>query len=82
MALIERGLDTNSIKDDRLFLDTMKYGMALVGAGLGFFIGILLESSGYFRSDIEMPLYFAPIFICSGLSLIIFYRVFRERFKE
>ena len=82
MALIERGMDPNTVKDERLFLDAMKFGMALIGGGIGFFIGTVLEDARIFNSDIELPLYFAPVFICCGIALVIFYKTFGNRYKN
>ena len=82
MALIERGMDPGSLKDERFFLDAMKFGLALIGGGIGFFIGIVLEDARIFDGDIELPLYFAPIFICCGIGLIIFYKIYRKKYRD
>ena len=82
MALIDKGMDPSDMKDERYFLDAMKFGMALIGAGIGYFIGIFLDNSGYFGRGIEMPLYFAPIFVCCGIGLIIFYKSYGNRYKN
>jgi formate-dependent nitrite reductase membrane component NrfD len=81
MALIERGEDVRKIFDQRTSLDALKIGMALVGAGIGFFTGVWLEDSRIFSSHIELPLYFAPIFIFTGLGLVIFYKMFGKQYK-
>lgn len=81
MALIERGDDVKKIFDRRAVLDALKFGMALIGAGTGFFIGVILEDSGIFSSKIELPLYFAPIFVCTGIGLILFYKLFGDKYK-
>ncbi|MCE7992041.1 MAG: hypothetical protein HEP71_08675 [Roseivirga sp.] len=81
MALIERGEDVKQIFDKRAALDALKLGMALVGAGIGFFIGMMLEDSRVFNSDIELPLYYAPIFVCTGIGLILFYKLFGDKYK-
>lgn len=82
MAMIEKGLEPSLIKDERFFLDAMKFGLAAIGAGLGFFAGMILETSKIFHSDIELPLYYAPIFIFIGIGLIIFYKVFGKRYRS
>ena len=82
MALIDRGMDPNTIKDERIFLDSIKFGLVLIGGGIGFFIGILIENAELFDSDIELPLYYAPIFICCGIGLIIFYKIYGHRYRK
>lgn len=81
MALIDRGEDVKKIFNQRMTLDMVKLGMAGVGAGLGFLTGILLDDARVFDPDIEMPLYYAPIFFFTGLSLLIFYKIFGDKYK-
>ena len=78
MAMLEKGMDPSEYCD-HMFLEALRLGMALVGAGIGFFIGLGLETSGFFPSKIELPLYFAPILICMGIALILFYKVYRNK---
>jgi len=80
MALIERGEDVKKIFNKRSMLDAVKLGMAGIGAGLGFLTGVILEDSNIFHSGIELPLYYAPIFLYSGLSLLLFYRLFGNKY--
>lgn len=82
MALIERGEDVKKIFDNRQTLDIIKFGMAFIGGGIGFLVGAWLEDARYFNSDIEMPLYHAPIFVCVGLSLILFYRFYGKKYRN
>ncbi len=82
MAMIDRGMDPNTIKDERLFLEALKFGLVLIAGGIGFFIGVLLEDAQLFSSKIELPLYFAPIFVLCGISLILFYKMFGKRYKN
>jgi hypothetical protein len=77
MAMLEKGMDPSEYCD-HMYLEALRLGIAMVGAGIGFLIGLGLETSGLFPSKIELPLYFAPILICMGTGLIIFYKVFRN----
>ena len=79
MALIERGEDVKKIFNKRSLLDTIKLGMAAIATGLGFLTGVYLEDQRWFGGDIELPLYFAPIFLYTGLSLVLFYKVFGKK---
>lgn len=81
MALIERGEDVRKIFNQRLILDVIKLGMAAIGVGLGFLTGIWLDDARIFDPDIELPLYYAPIFLFTGLSLVLFYKLFGNKYK-
>lgn len=76
MALLEKDLNPTAL-GRHTFMEALRIGMAMVGAGIGFFIGIVLEVSQGFPEQIELPLYFAPVLICMGIALILFYRFFR-----
>ncbi|WP_346752795.1 DUF6249 domain-containing protein [Splendidivirga corallicola] len=78
MVMLEKGMDPADYCN-HIFQEALRLGAAMLGAGIGFFIGVWLESSNIFPSQIEMPLYFAPILICTGTALIIFYKVFRNK---
>ena len=82
MAMIEKGLTPESTSGPQVLLDTLKIAFGFVGAGIGFLVGISLENSKMFDSSIELPLYFAPILICSGFSLAIFYGIFKNKLKD
>ena len=81
MAMIEKGMKPES-SCTQFFLDTLKLAFGIVGGGIGFILGVILESSGFFDSSIELPLYFAPILICVGLSLALFYSLYRNHLKK
>ena len=82
MAMIEKGMDPGQSSDAFMLLDTLKFAFGIVGVGIGFFIGSVIESARFFHSSIELPLYFAPVMICCGLSLGLFYMIFKNHLKK
>ena len=75
LALLEKGLDPKDYIKDRFFLNTAKAGMFLLGAGLGFLLAVLIDE--YVLIGIDNPgIYPACIFICTGISLVIYYKIF------
>jgi len=74
MALIESGTSADIFAEKQLDnkYNALKWGMLFVGAGVGFYIGILSET--WFR--IEEGLGAAPLtFVGGGIGLILFYTV-------
>lgn len=81
MAMIEKGMKPET-SGSQFFLETLKLAFGFVGGGVGFLLGVTLENSGFFDSSIELPLYFAPILICTGLSLALFYSIYKNHLKK
>lgn len=80
--MIEKGMDPDQSSDPHLLLDTLKFAFGIVGAGIGFLIGSTIETSKFFDPSIELPLYFAPVMICCGLSLGLFYQIHKKYLKK
>jgi hypothetical protein len=87
MAMIEKGLDPK-IKRQRSApapFRNLKWGLVLVGAGLGLFLAYLLDNfmlynvhrqfPNDFDNGANVPIYFALIAIGGGVGLIISYRI-------
>jgi hypothetical protein len=92
MAMIEKGLDPH-FKPERprpAPFRSLKWGLLLVGAGLGLFLAYLLDHTFLYRFGHEIgrfdggewentganvPIYFAMIAIGGGLGLITSYRI-------
>jgi hypothetical protein len=92
MSMIEKGLDPN-IKPERprpAPFRSLKWGLLLVGAGLGLFLAYLLDNTllyhvGHYTSKWDdgeyrvnganVSIYFALIAIGGGLGLITSYRI-------
>jgi len=75
MALIEQGKDVKEIFDKRAVLEVLKGAYMALATGIGFFTGVWLESAEIFDAGIELPLYFAPITLFVGISLLLFYKL-------
>lgn len=85
MAMIEKGINTN-IKPERprpAPFRNLKWGLLLVGAGLGLFLAYLLDNTilyniGHDHGELNggnTAVYFAMIAIGGGLGLITSYRI-------
>jgi hypothetical protein len=75
MALIEKGADASLFKIPKEPISfkkfPIKFGMFLVGIGLGIFIGVMLDSTGIVHQ--EEPMYAGSIIFFGGLGLVAGY---------
>ncbi|MBB6499514.1 DUF6249 domain-containing protein [Pedobacter cryoconitis] len=75
MALIERGINPNEgASAPKPFL-SLKFGLLLVGLGLGFLVSLIGTISFNLHSDQEVAVYFGCIAIFGGLGLICSYAI-------
>ncbi|HTJ11915.1 MAG TPA: DUF6249 domain-containing protein [Dinghuibacter sp.] len=96
MAMIEKGMDPR-IKHARprpAPFRNLKWGLLLVGAGLGLFLAYLLDNFVLFRvghyedvvrheaNGANVPIYFALIAIGGGLGLISSYRIEKKELLD
>jgi hypothetical protein len=99
MAMIEKGLDPK-LKPERprpAPFQNLKWGLLLVGAGLGLFAAYLLDNTllyhvghyadkwddGRFRADgANVSIYFALIAIGGGLGLITSYKIEKKELLD
>jgi hypothetical protein len=70
LAMIEKGADASLFKHERNPLGALKWGMLLVGVGLGIVMGNVMETAGVLNEEVAYP---AMIAFCGGLFLVIFY---------
>ncbi|QQL49044.1 DUF6249 domain-containing protein [Mucilaginibacter ginkgonis] len=77
MALIERGMDPRRYKSQSAPYQNLKWGLLLIGSGLGLFLAYALDSWHVFSTPGEdnPSIYFALIAIFGGLGLFQSYRV-------
>ena len=80
MAMIERGMDPRKYKPQTAPYHNLKWGLLLIGCGLGLFLAYLLDHSLFAKMN-EMDdsgnvaIYFALIAIFGGLGLFVSYRI-------
>ncbi len=93
MAMIEKGLDPK-LKHDRrpVPFRNLKWGLLLVGSGVGLFLAYLLDNFVLFNmrtatpheynDGANAPIYFALIAIGGGIGLITSYKIERKQIPD
>jgi hypothetical protein len=69
-ALIEKGLNASIFETQVRSLGSLKWGLLLVGIGVGIILGKIL---GAYTALEEEPAYFSMICLFGGLALIIYH---------
>ena len=92
MAMIEKGMDPKLNANRPAPYRNLKWGLLLVGAGLGLFLAYLLDNFILYRvshnshfdydSGANVPIYFALIAIGGGLGLILSYRIEKKELLD
>lgn len=77
MALIEKGGDANIFNRKTNAYPNLRYGLLLIGAGIGLLLGGFLANMGVVE---EPAAYFSMLFVFGGLGLFLSY--FLERKAE
>ena len=76
MAMIERGMDPRRYKPQSAPYQNLKWGLLLIGSGVGLFLAYLLDHLAFQRMDDDnVAIYFALIAIFGGLGLFLSYRI-------
>jgi hypothetical protein len=75
MAMIERGMDPRRYKPQSAPFQNLKWGLLLIGAGLGLFLAFMLDKISFSNLDDTEAIYFSLIAIFGGLGLFISYRI-------
>lgn len=75
MAMIERGMDPRRYKPQSAPYQNLKWGLLLVGAGLGLFIAFLFDRLAFREQHDNEAIYFSLIAIFGGLGLFISYLI-------
>jgi hypothetical protein len=72
LAMIERGMDPRRYKVQSAPYQNLKWGLLLLGAGLGLFISVILVSTclAHMDDDTKPGVFFSLIAIFGGLGLI------------
>ena len=84
MAMIEKGINIGTIKAQPQPYKNLKWGLLLIGAGLGLFLAFLLDQTVFkiaegLSNDRNIPIYFALIAIFGGLGLFISYIIEKKQ---
>jgi hypothetical protein len=83
MAMIERGMDPRSYKAHPAPYQNLKWGLLLIGSGLGLFLAYLLDSTVFVNSrDENEAIYFGLVAIFGGLGLVLSYRVEKKELYD
>ena len=83
MAMIERGMDPRRYKPQSAPFQNLKWGLLMIGAGLGLFLAFVLDRSVFESSRYENEaIYFALIAICGGLGLFASYRIEKKELQN
>ncbi len=84
LAMIEKGMNPKQFANRPAPYRNLKWGLLLVGAGLGFFIAYLLDNfllykishtDNWGNNGANLPVYFALVAIGGGLGLIQSYKM-------
>ncbi|RYG01377.1 MAG: hypothetical protein EOO07_34255 [Chitinophagaceae bacterium] len=77
MAMIERGMDPRTVKPQSAPYQNLKWGLLLIGAGLGLFLASILSNTLFngIIDDENPSIYFGLIFLFGGLGLFISYTI-------
>ncbi|MCY7410195.1 MAG: hypothetical protein LH473_07970 [Chitinophagales bacterium] len=82
MAMIERGIAPVEPDKRSRPLITLKFGLILLGVGVGLFFAFFLTTYVLHTSEEQSPaIYFGMIGICGGLGLVISY-LFEKSHEE
>jgi hypothetical protein len=83
MAMIERGMDPRSYKAQPAPYQNLKWGLLLIGAGLGLFLAYLLDRTVFVSTrDENEAIYFGLIAIFGGLGLVLSYRIEKKELYD
>ncbi|RYU88021.1 hypothetical protein EWM62_16020 [Mucilaginibacter terrigena] len=83
MAMIERGMDPRSYKAQPAPYQNLKWGLLLIGAGLGLFLAYLLDRTVFANTENNNEaIYFGLIAIFGGLGLVLSYRIEKKELYD
>ena len=90
LAMIEKGMNPKQFANRPTPYRNLKWGLLLVGAGMGLFLAYLLDNfvlykvghGSAFNDETNIPIYFALIAIGGGLGLISSYRIEKKELLD
>lgn len=75
MAMIERGMDPRLNKPQSAPYQNLKWGLLLIGSGLGLFIAYVLDHRVFTDEDHHFAIYLSLIGVFGGLGLFLSYLI-------
>jgi hypothetical protein len=76
LSMIERGMDPRSYKPQSAPYQNLKWGLLLIGSGVGLFLAFILDHTIFrYMDDEAFFLYVALIAIFGGAGLVLSYRI-------
>ena len=83
LAMIERGMDPRRYKPQSAPFQNLKWGLLLIGAGVGLFLAFVLDRTLFSSSmDDNEAIYFSLIAIFGGLGLFMSYRIEKKEVTD
>jgi hypothetical protein len=79
MALIEKGADASIFRIDKQSNSTLKWGLFLIGLGVGLLIAEILVKT---TTMSEEAAYFSMIFLFGGIALLVSYFLDRKKYSK
>ena len=79
MAMIEKGMNPKEIVSRPAPYRNLKWGLLLVGAGVGLFLAYIMHTYVLHINDDNPVMYFSLIGICGGLGLIASYWIEKKQ---
>ncbi len=85
IKLRQRLIEKNMVKEDIKYLypeksanapTSLKWGMVLIGIGLAFIIGQLVND--YYQAEVTI----GSIFLLSGIALLVYYQIAKKQFSR
>ena len=76
MALIEKGKDATIFSEKYNLVNALKWGLVVVGLGLGLFVGGFLEKINLLHDGTAT---FSMLAIFAGLGLLTFYKIAKDK---
>lgn len=74
MALIEKGINPKEYTQRPAPYRSLKWGLLLMGAGLGLLLGYIL-SLQFVPNDDNPVMYFSMLALCGGMGLFLSYKI-------
>lgn len=82
MAMIERGMDPRAYRAQPAPYKNLKWGLLLMGAGLGLFLAFVLDRTMFHVGEDNPAIYFALIAIFGGGGLVLSYRIEKKEILD